>query len=244
MVATNTIASMEYVGSELELFKSVQHWKGYFKRQIAPFIAGHVLEVGAGIGGTTQVLFDSSCSSWTCLEPDAALASQLSGAVASLRDSRGHSPEVRIGTIRSLPPRPTYDTLLYIDTLEHIQDDCGELTAAVACARPGAHLVVLSPAHPWLYTPFDRAIGHFRRYTKASLESCAPPGLIMVRLRYLDSVGICASLANRMLMRASMPTVRQLAIWDRVMVPVSRAIDPLTGFRLGKSIVAVWRLPT
>jgi hypothetical protein len=62
-------------------------------------------------------------------------------------------------------------------------------------------------------------------------------------MEYLDSVGVIASGANRLLLRSGMPTASQVALWDRVMVPVSRVIDPLFGRRIGKSILGVWRKP-
>jgi hypothetical protein len=56
----------------------------------------------------------------------------------------------------------------------------------------------------------------------------------------LDSVGFFASLANRFLLAATMPSTRQIAFWDKVLVPVSRVLDNLTAHKFGKSIVAVW----
>ena len=133
----------------------------------------------------------------------------------------------------------TRDSVLYIDVLEHIEHDADELLAARPHLRPGGHLVVLSPAHQWLFTPFDRAIGHFRRYSASTLQAVVPPGLSMVRLRYLDCVGMCASLGNKALLRQDMPTTRQIEIWDRVMVPLSRTFDPWLRFRVGKSILGI-----
>jgi hypothetical protein len=57
----------------------------------------------------------------------------------------------------------------------------------------------------------------------------------------LDSVGLFASLANRFILRSPMPTPAQIAAWDRVMVPVSRLLDPMTGHRLGKSAIVIWQ---
>jgi hypothetical protein len=54
-------------------------------------------------------------------------------------------------------------------------------------------------------------------------------------------VGIFASLGNRLLTRASMPTEAQIGLWDRWMVPLSRWIDPLLAYQVGKSVLAVWR---
>ena len=62
----------------------------------------------------------------------------------------------------------------------------------------------------------------------------------MTTLRYLDSVGMMASLGNRLLLRAGMPTLRQILAWDRLMVPLSRRLDPWVGYRFGRSILAVW----
>jgi hypothetical protein len=56
----------------------------------------------------------------------------------------------------------------------------------------------------------------------------------------LDSVGFFVSLANRFMLAARMPSPRQIAFWDKVLVPVSRALDNVTGHKFGKSIVAVW----
>jgi hypothetical protein len=59
---------------------------------------------------------------------------------------------------------------------------------------------------------------------------------------YLDAVGMAASMANRLLLRASMPTQGQILFWDRVLVPASRVIDPLLARSVGKSVVAIWTL--
>jgi hypothetical protein len=106
--------------------------------------------------------------------------------------------------------------------------------------RPGGHLIVLAPAHGWLFSRFDRSIGHFRRYSARQLGELTPAGLGLVRSHYLDSVGLLASAANRLALRQSLPTARQIRFWDRVLVPLSRVIDPITWHRVGKSVLCVW----
>jgi hypothetical protein len=71
----------------------------------------------------------------------------------------------------------------------------------------------------------------------AALE---PVGTSHVRTFYLDAIGMLASAGNRALLRQGHPTKRQIALWDRVMVPLSRVVDPLLGHRVGKSVVSVW----
>jgi hypothetical protein len=231
----------EYVGSELDLFEKATRWKAYLRKQIARYLGSTVLEVGAGYGGTTRVLCHGDAKLWLCLEPDSTLADRLNESIRA-----GELPrccQATVGTLSDLTANHMFETCMYIDVIEHIEDDRSELERAANRLLPGGHLIVLAPAHQWLYTPFDRAIGHFRRYTCQSLREISPPGLELVRLGYLDAVGLLASLGNRCLLRSSMPNERQIFVWDKMMVPLSRFIDPIFGYRIGKSVLGIWRRP-
>lgn len=232
------MSDYRYEGDELSLFREAHRWKAYLRDEIRREVRGAVLEVGAGMGGTTRALRDVTDPSWTCLEPDESLCDALRAEVSSLPSPE--KIEVRVGTLASLPEALRYDTILYVDVLEHIADDRDELARAAARLTPGGSVVVLSPAHQWLFTPFDTAVGHHRRYTLDALRALTPAGTAMTRADYLDSVGLLASLGNRLLLRQGMPTARQVALWDRVMVPVSRKLDPLLAHRVGKSVLGVW----
>jgi len=75
----------------------------------------------------------------------------------------------------------------------------------------------------------------------ATLVALAPPGCQLRVCLMLDCAGLLASLANRLLLRAEMPSPRQIFFWDRVLVPISRVLDTITGRRFGKTVVAVWQ---
>jgi SAM-dependent methyltransferase len=225
-------AAFSYAGQELELFQEAHRWKSYWSGSIGPYIHGDVLEVGAGIGANTSLLAGLSYREWVCLEPDASLATRVALPTARHR--------MIVGTAGTFSPAPQFDTILYLDVLEHIEDDRAELRTAGKLLRTGGSLIVLAPAHMSLYSPFDRAIGHFRRYSAAMLRAITPPGFRMERLCYLDSCGALASVCNRFLLRSPIPTRRQLLTWDRVLVPCSRWLDPLLLHRAGKSVLAIW----
>lgn len=228
-----------YPGQELELFARAENWKAYVGAHLRPYLTGDVLEVGAGIGGTTRVLCDGSQHTWVCLEPDPTMAERLAAGIAAA--TLPPCCRVLAGTIRDLPAGARFDAILYVDVLEHIEADAAELAAAARALRPGGVLIVLAPAHAWLFSPFDAAIGHHRRYSRRTLARAAPSGLRRVTLRYLDSVGLLASATNRFFLRRRLPTREDIARWDRLMVPVSRRLDPWLAFMVGKSVLGIWR---
>jgi 2-polyprenyl-3-methyl-5-hydroxy-6-metoxy-1,4-benzoquinol methylase len=232
-----------YVGSELGLFAQAVNWKRYLQRQLAAFIKGRVLEVGAGIGGSTRFLYTSDRMQWTCLEPDYRLAEQIIPEMAKASPACAGAVNVVVGTIATLGEVSQYDTILYVDVLEHIERDAFEVQQAARLLAQGGHLIVISPAHQWLFSAFDQAVGHYRRYSRAALQTLMPQGLILRRARYLDSVGLFASLANRFVLKSPVPSTRELRFWDSLMVPVSRLLDPALCYRVGKSVYAVWQRP-
>ena len=234
-----TPSDFKYVGSELDLFAAVHNWKAYWSSQARPFLIGDILEVGAGIGSNTQLLDPGGTGRSVCLEPDPQLASRLKQHIEAGTSRRTY--ESICGTLSSIVGQQ-FDTIVYIDVLEHIEHDREELQLAASRLRPGGHIIVMSPAHQRLFTPFDAEVGHFRRYNRAMLRAISPPDLRLARVRYLDVIGLSASTVNLLFLRQSMPTKEQLRVWDSL-IPITRVLDRLLRYSVGKSIIAVWQKP-
>lgn len=231
------MAAIEYVGDELDLFASAVNWKRYWLKVIAPYLGAEVLDVGAGLGSTAELMSALAFRRYLALEPDPDHVRRMN--VNRNRFTKVF--EAKQGTLEDLDKDQSFDTILYVDVLEHIEHDREELIAASRLLDPGGRLIILSPAHEWLFTPFDHAVGHVRRYTIGTLGDIKPEMLEIEKLFYLDSVGLLASLANKIILRQGQPTLAQIRLWDRLMVPLSRVTDPLLGHRIGKSVLAVMR---
>lgn len=230
---------MRYPGNELELFKGARRWKRYWSGQVRPYVRGHVLDVGCGIGANAEWLVNDSVTSYTFLEPDAELLVQVPGfegqeILAGAERIHGTTADVRGGA---------YDTILYIDVIEHIAEAEAELQRARNLLAPGGHLIILVPAFQYLFSGFDAAVGHHRRYDKRMLKQHLPDELDVVRLCYLDSLGMLLSLGNKWFLKQGMPTVGQVAFWDRWVVPASRVADHIVLHGFGRSLVGVARKP-
>ncbi len=225
-----------YIGKELELFAKATNWKNYLKSLIKPYLKGHVLEVGAGMGSNTVLLTDSPYQKWLCLEPDTQLFQLLKSSIELNHISNCSAIQ---GTIDSLDKRNCFDSILYLDVLEHIEDDRTELLKAFDRLEMGGHLIIVGPAYQWLFTPFDVAIGHYRRYNKVMLKNLLSKEMKVVKILYLDCVSLLASLVNKGFLQYTQPTINQIKTWDRIMVPLSKKLDLILSHKIGKSIMAV-----
>jgi SAM-dependent methyltransferase len=236
---TATRTQFSYPGAELDVFAEAINWKKYWSGKLKPYIAGSVIEVGAGLGSSTKYLCEGGHFRWLCLDPDPMHASHLEARIAG-----GELPAscgVVCGVLGDLVLQTQVDTILYVDVLEHIENDADELRLAATHLRSGGHVVVLSPAFNWLYSEFDRAVGHYRRYTRKDAERLTVQSLFLQRVFFLDSIGFFASLTNRLLLRASAPSKNQVRLWDRRLVPISVYTDMAFGSLFGKSMVMVWQ---
>ena len=231
--------SYTYPGQELEFFEKAVYWKTYFSSMLKPYIGESVLEVGSGIGATTSLLNDGQAKRWLLLEPDEQLNKILDKKIRI--NSRFENCVLKQATIHDLSQDESFDTIIYIDVLEHIRDDKKEMQKAASLLKSNGHLLILSPANEFLFSPFDKAIGHYRRYNRSTLTAIIPLQLKKISLRYLDSVGYFASLANKLALQQKYPTEKQIRIWDRWMIPVSKLTDKIFFHSFGKSILGIWR---
>lgn len=228
---------MNYVGTELELFQHAKHWKRYWTSTVKFAVCGHVLDVGCGLGVNARYVCNDRITGYTFLEPDARLLARVQQYAPPTSTIAQHTIH---GTTKDLKGEQ-FDTLLYIDVLEHLEDAVGELQRARDLLRVGGHLIIVVPAFMFLYSPFDKAVGHYRRYDRRMLREQLPTAFHPVRMHYLDSAGLLLSLGNKLLLRHSTPTAGQIAFWDTCIVPLSRITDTLTLHTFGRSLVAVLR---
>lgn len=212
----------------------------YYGAKLKPYLKGRVLEVGAGIGGTTLSLCDGSQTDWLCVEPDAALAVSITKLINA--HQLPACCRLHVGVLADIPTTEKFDAILYIDVIEHIKDDRAELARAYEHLAPGGAILIIVPAPQWLFSPFDAAIGHFRRYSRPMLRRVLPKGKV-VRVSYLDSVGLLASAANKLFLKQSQPNLKQIKFWDSFMVPISILTDKLVGHHLGKSVLGILQKP-
>jgi 2-polyprenyl-3-methyl-5-hydroxy-6-metoxy-1,4-benzoquinol methylase len=66
--------------------------------------------------------------------------------------------------------RARFDLVLLLDVIEHIREEAAFLESVAYHMTDSAVLIINVPAYQSLYSNYDRAVGHIRRYTISSLE--------------------------------------------------------------------------
>jgi SAM-dependent methyltransferase len=76
-----------------------------------------------------------------------------------------------------------------LDVLEHLEDDRAAFRELIRITRPGGLVVITVPALMMLWSDWDVALHHFRRYTRRSLlETVSGDGLCVLRCQYFNSL--------------------------------------------------------
>lgn len=156
---------------ELHLAGQVEHPPGFWHEVRARAVTDHVpvatpstvADLGAGGGQLGRILArDRPLARYRFHEPLEALNERL---VAT------HGEDARLSPDEALD----VDVVALLDVVEHVEHDRAFVAGVVAACRPGATIVITVPALPALWSSWDEALGHFRRYTRASLVAVVDP---------------------------------------------------------------------
>ncbi len=100
---------------------------------------------------------------------------------------RLNAPERRLAVCdltQITPVDETFEAVLAMDVIEHIDDDVAAARQLCRFLQPGGLLILSVPALPELYSEFDAIQGHRRRYTpetlRQTLEAAGFSGLRLV----------------------------------------------------------------
>ena len=119
-----------------------------------------ILNVGSGTGGTIPLLREFG--KVTNLDP-------------SLEAIQYCVQKGYRGVVRSLGEnlpfkKESFDLVVALDVLEHIEDDEAALDEWMRVLKPGGRMFLTVPAYQWLWSSHDESLHHFRRYTASGLH--------------------------------------------------------------------------
>ena len=237
---------VEYIGKDLEAMDFAGNYHSWILEVFAPLLGTRLVEVGAGAGGFSELLFQHGPDSLALIEPSRDMYGRLQERVNN-RTGEGdvrtyNSIFTRVCAQIKDDHRP--DSIIYVNVLEHVEDDQAELQAVYDTLEPGGRVFIFVPALRWLYADYDRQIGHFRRYTRPELETRSrAAGFKILHSGYFDFAGILPWWVKYRLLRSATMEPGALKVYDRLVVPVTKTIESLVRPPIGKNLILIGEKP-
>lgn len=201
--------------------------------QFARHLGQSVLEVGCGTGNFTTLIAESG-HGVTGIDISADYVKLAQSRLNRFADARVYCDDATTAQWTD-----TFHSVVLLDVLEHIKNDAEFLNRLSLALKPGGRLIVKVPAGPYLYSPMDEAIGHYRRYDKPSLaNTIAAAGLSVVEMSYFNLPGILGWWLNGRILKRKTPPEEQINLFE-FFVPLFKAVESVAPPRFGLSLIAV-----
>ncbi|BBO79514.1 hypothetical protein DSCO28_00800 [Desulfosarcina ovata subsp. sediminis] len=225
----------QYFGRDLEAMGSAENYHHWIINEFKPYIRGHVAEVGAGSGNISTLLREYA-ERLTVFEPSDNMYPLLFRRF--LHDSKVCTIHNTLSVQRQ-QLTCALDTVIYVNVLEHIENDEKELAHIHEVLKPGGHALIFVPALPFLFSNFDRQVGHFRRYLKKNLICLSEKiGFKPVKARYFDFAGIIPWFLLFVLLKQTL-TGKNVNYYDKYIIPINRIFEKIISPPIGKNILLI-----
>lgn len=200
------------------------------------YVGQRVLEIGCGLGNHFEHLLDRE--SLVGIDVSQESIAQVRMRFSTRSNVRVMTMDITAEAALALASYEC-DTALSVNVFEHIKDDQVALQHTYDVLQPGGRLILVVPAHSWLYGPMDSSIGHFRRYTRDMLgERLQRAGFRVMKLKYVNALGALGWLVNGRLLRRRVPPRGQLKLLN-LMVPWLQALERYVRTPIGVSLLAI-----
>ena len=234
----------EYEGTDLDAMSHAGRYSSWIADEMRPYLGKRILEVGSGTGSFARILLEQEPELFVALEPSRRMFSRLKDALPTNSQVEIRTLNATLSEAKNDLADSGIDSIVYMNVLEHIEDHAAELQEAFSLLRAGGALCIYVPALPALYGPFDKRVGHFRRYTKDSLRQVAVgAGFDDISVRYRDLAGVVPFWVHSKILGYDRLEPAAVKLYDR-MIPLVRLIDGITRAPIGKNLLLLARKPT
>lgn len=211
----------------LESMSQALWYNRWTLRKFAHALRGDILEVGCGIGNFTEAL--TSFGSVWAIDTDAHAVKQTKTLLG--KRARVGNGDIERGTY--FFRKSSFDTIVCMNVLEHIEDDTEALSNMHALLKPGGSLVLLVPIHSFLYSSIDHAIDHYRRYEPDQLlRTTKHHGFDVMYHRKLNFLGALGWFVRGKVMRrqtVSLGSIRMFNAIAPIVLPLEDIVEPVIG---------------
>jgi SAM-dependent methyltransferase len=225
--------ALQKVREDRLLIDAVDQW---LYEEIAPYLGHRVLEIGCGLGNFARHLVDRDL--YIGVETSSESVDYVNQLYRDRSNMKAYVADATSDNFVDLA-RFQIDTIFSLNVFEHIEDHATALRNSHAILQPGGKLILVVPAHMWLYGSIDRAIGHYRRYDKQMIAQLFQHvGLTCIAQKYINSLGALGWWVNSRLRNQETPPSGQLRLFNRI-VPLVKWVERKLPPPFGISVLAI-----
>jgi len=236
----NTSVSKDPVGLHtLEVIAKADRFNRWMFDQFKDQLKGEILEIGSGIGNISQLVIEEGHS--------ITLSDYNEEYCDFLKNKFSQNANVKeILSIDLVHPdfpnkyftyKEKFDTIFLLNVIEHIKDDLVAIKNCKYLLKKDGHVVLLAPAYSWLYSSFDKQLGHFRRYSLKSLKELLKKNEFNILSgSHFNFAGIAGWFLFGKIFNKKMLGSNEMSVFNKI-VPLAKVIDNLFLKKIGLSVV-------
>lgn len=225
-----------YPGWELKYFDKANNFRNYQFSLIKNYIHGEIAEVGPG-NGITASRYLYKAKRIFLYEPSINLFKKL-------KSKFKNNKKVILKNSFFKISKKKFNTIIFLDVIEHIKDDIGIIKIALKNLKKGGNLIINVPAFNYLYSDFDKDIGHFKRYSNQDIKIIKKKinSIVLkynINFFYYDSIGFILSLLNKIFSSNYKNNLKQkIYLWNKLII-ISKFLDIILMHKIGKSMCLI-----
>ena len=207
---------------------------------IRPWLKGRILEIGSGIGNISSVL----------------IKKEIPLSLSDYDDKYYHFLQEKFSSVPCIKDickidlvdknfettqahlLGSFDSIFALNVIEHIANDCLAVENCYKLLAPGGRLILLMPAYPALYNDFDEGLGHYRRYTRQTMDKLLSKDFKVLKIRYFNLAGVFGWFFFGSILHKKNLSGEQMGAFEKL-VPLFRLADKLVGNKMGLSVIGV-----
>lgn len=202
-------------------------------KKFSTYLKGEILEVGFGLGSFTQTL--TNYGEVTAIDINTIYLKRI-------KNRYKHKAKVGFGDIEAgkyFFKNKKFDSVVCISVLEHIENDKKALKNMFTLLKKSGFLILLVPAHDFLYGEIDKSIRHFRRYNETEIKNLLIEiGFKIKSFRFLNFIGGIGWWISAVLLRNKIVTEGKLRLFN-IFAPFILTFEDLLKPKFGTSILVI-----